>query len=160
MTSARTRCAFLCANTTLTGFASPGAALYQTVRELVENALDAGARTVFVRVEPTDAPVAVAAVAKRSGARAPPPPPEPTVCGWRVTIEDDGEGIPASALPALLGSVFGSSKAPAALSASPAAAPLGVASSLGRYGVGLKVSQNGLGGGGWGGWGWGVGGGL
>ena len=146
----RSRCAFLSANSELTGFSSPGAALLQTVRELTENARDAGASQVIVRVEllPLGEPLDYGGSAARGGvsaggAAAQPrreaslallrQQPLPSVRGWRVTVEDDGCGLPAASLEMLLGSVFCSSKAGYTPLASEGA-------SIGRFGVGLKAA--------------------
>ncbi|MCC6021235.1 MAG: DNA topoisomerase VI subunit B [Thermoproteaceae archaeon] len=80
-------------NRELAGFHNPARALYQTVRELVENALDATETygilpTVYVRIGVVD-----------------------EQRGWvSVYAEDNGIGIPGGEIPNVLGRVFYSSK--------------------------------------------------
>jgi trimeric autotransporter adhesin len=140
----RSRAAFLVANPALTGFSSLGSALLQTVRELCENALDAGAGRVHVSLAP--APTAASAAAAAAPAAA-------AAQSWEVQVEDDGKGMARSSLASLVGSVFASTKtggggggggAAAGVLTPPAPPPSSSAAapsrpSFGRYGVGLKA---------------------
>ena len=97
---------FVSSNGGLTGF-SPSSALLQTVRELLENALDARASAVRLGV-------AANGGAAGGGARA---------AAALVSVEDDGCGIPRGAVGSLLGRVFASTKSSAAVAAATAASP-------------------------------------
>jgi DNA topoisomerase-6 subunit B len=92
------------------GFSNPARALYQTVRELVENSLDATdghsiAPEVRIYIERVD------------GDR-----------GWcRVTVEDNGIGVPPTVMPEAFGKVLFSSK-------------YVLRQTRGMYGLGVKAS--------------------
>ncbi len=108
---ARSAAAFVGDNAALVGFDTPARALAQSVKELVENSLDARATRVSVAVGPADGSGGGSGGAPRS---------------WLLSVEDDGDGLPADAVGRLVGGVFATSKA----------ATEGVS---GRYGVGLKA---------------------
>jgi hypothetical protein len=104
---------FLATNLGLVGFGQSGAPLLQAVRELTENAIDAGAGRLSVRLS--------LAPAQRV-------PPQGGQVVYIIEVEDNGCGISSHALASLLGNVFSSTKAPCA------------AGSFGRYGVGVKAA--------------------
>ena len=90
---------FFLENKQLAGFENPTRALYQTVRELVENALDATDAhnilpTIYIgiREEPGDSQV-------NGGNKR-----------YTVTVEDNGIGVPRSELPGAFGRLLYSSK--------------------------------------------------
>ncbi len=94
----------------LAGFGSPSRALYQTVRELVENALDATdvhgiLPDVFVSIEKVDA----------------------SENYYRVTVEDNGIGIQPQHVPNAFGQVLYSSK-------------YRLRQARGRFGLGAKMA--------------------
>ncbi|MEM1928168.1 MAG: DNA topoisomerase VI subunit B [Acidilobaceae archaeon] len=93
------------------GFANPSRALYQTIRELVENALDA---TDSHGILP-DVKIYIDIVSSSD---------EKTVC--RVSVEDNGVGIPPSFLPEAFGRVLFSSK-------------YVLKQARGMYGIGVKA---------------------
>lgn len=93
------------------GFANPSRALYQTIREFVENALDAtDAHAILPEVK-----ISIDVISSNSDK------------AWcRVSIEDNGVGIPPSFLPEAFGKVLFSSK-------------YTLRQTRGMYGIGVKA---------------------
>ncbi|MEB3851938.1 MAG: DNA topoisomerase VI subunit B [Desulfurococcales archaeon] len=109
---------FFAKNKELAGFANPTRALYQTVRELVENALDATDTHGIlpeIRVEIRERPD----LAPRGESRAPP--------RYTVTVEDNGIGVPATEIANAFGKVLYSSK-------------YVIRQTRGMYGLGVKAA--------------------
>ncbi|MGC9011345.1 DNA topoisomerase VI subunit B [Thermogladius sp.] len=94
----------------IAGFANPARALYQTVRELVENALDA---TDSHGILPD-----IKVVIQRA---------DPVQEFYRVTVEDNGIGIPPDVVPNAFGRVLFSSK-------------YVLRQTRGMYGLGVKMA--------------------
>lgn len=93
------------------GFSNPTRALYQTIRELVENSLDATdghgiLPQIFISIERVE-------------------PPERNWC--RVTVEDNGVGVPPTVMPGAFGRVLFSSK-------------YIIRQTRGMYGIGVKAA--------------------
>ncbi len=84
---------FFYRNREIAGFANPSRALYQTIRELVENSLDA---TELFGILP-DISIRVELLS-----------PEKNIV--KVSVEDNGVGIPANEVPNVFGRVFYGSK--------------------------------------------------
>jgi DNA topoisomerase-6 subunit B len=93
----------------IAGFANPARAIYQTVRELVENALDA----TDVHGIPPDIKVVI----KKA---------DETQEFYQITVEDNGIGIPPNVVPNAFGKVLFSSK-------------YIMRQSRGMYGLGVKM---------------------
>lgn len=80
-------------NKEIAGFSNPSRALYQTIRELVENALDATeSNSILPNIR-----IAIAHVDKDKGI-------------YSVYVEDNGIGIPEEEIPNVFGQIFYSSK--------------------------------------------------
>ena len=112
---------FFFKNREVAGFQNPTRALYQTVRELVENALDATDThkilpTIRISIKERKDPMIDASQEKREGARK-----------YVVTVEDNGIGIPPNIIPEAFGRVFFSSK-------------YVIRQTRGMYGLGAKMA--------------------
>lgn len=84
---------FFYRNKEIAGFANPARAMYQSVRELVENALDAtDGHGILPNVE-----ISIEAHPEKASA-------------YRITVKDNGIGIPAEYIPDAFGRVLFSSK--------------------------------------------------
>ncbi|MEB3816838.1 MAG: DNA topoisomerase VI subunit B [Desulfurococcales archaeon] len=108
---------FFAKNKELAGFANPTRALYQTVRELVENALDATDThgilpeiTIIIRERPDLEPGGSERVTR-----------------YTVTVEDNGIGVPATEIANAFGKVLYSSK-------------YVIRQTRGMYGLGVKAA--------------------
>ncbi|MEM1772647.1 MAG: DNA topoisomerase VI subunit B [Desulfurococcaceae archaeon] len=93
----------------IAGFANPARAIYQTIRELVENALDA----TDVHGIPPDVKITIRKA-------------DETQDFYQVTVEDNGIGIPPNIVPNAFGKVLFSSK-------------YVLRQSRGMYGLGVKM---------------------
>jgi len=87
---------FFYRNRDIAGFTNPSRAIYSTIRELVENSLDACEvhgilPEIYVRISPETESTS-----------------EPTV--YRIRIEDNGSGLPAEVIPSAFGQVLFGSK--------------------------------------------------
>jgi DNA topoisomerase-6 subunit B len=82
----------------LAGFTNPARALYMTVRELVENAMDA---CELAGITPN---VYVRLVSEETNPDVPDPKP------YRLTVRDNGPGVPPQHVPSAFGKVFYGSK--------------------------------------------------
>jgi DNA topoisomerase-6 subunit B len=85
-------------NRDLAGFTNPARALYMTVRELVENAMDA---CELAGITPN---VYVRLVSEETNPDLPDPKP------YRLTVRDNGPGVPPQHVPSAFGKVFYGSK--------------------------------------------------
>ena len=109
---------FFAKNKELAGFANPTRALYQTIRELVENALDATDTHGIL-------PEILVEIRER-----PDLAPEPEGRGpqwYTVTVEDNGIGVPATEIANAFGKVLYSSK-------------YVIRQTRGMYGLGVKAA--------------------
>ena len=104
---------FFSKNKELAGFSNPTRALYQTVRELVENALDA-----------TDSHGILPDI--RIYIREVEPETEERPARYEVTVEDNGIGVPKTVMPQAFGKVLFSSK-------------YVIRQTRGMYGLGVKA---------------------
>jgi len=93
----------------IAGFANPVRAMYQTIRELVENALDA----TDVHGIPPDVKITIRKA-------------DETQEFYQITVEDNGIGIPPNIVPNAFGKVLFSSK-------------YAMRQSRGMYGLGVKM---------------------
>ena len=109
---------FFAKNKELAGFANPTRALYQTIRELVENALDATDTHGIlpeIRVEIRERP------------ELSPPGESKALPRYTVTVEDNGIGVPATEIANAFGKVLYSSK-------------YVIRQTRGMYGLGVKAA--------------------
>jgi hypothetical protein len=121
ISSSTSRADFLVRNSTLSGF-SPSLGLYQSVKELLENSIDATNNNTLTSLD---------TICSLKLIRS-----ETSSTSFQLIVSDTGIGIPRESITSVITSIFSSSKGQGTNSLSSST----VTPTFGRYGVGLKAA--------------------